>query len=472
MVETLAASLRAPLAFVLVGLALQALAPRPFERSWWSRLGLAYLLGAAWVGLGAWVSSALLGVGIDRSAFVGVGLIAILVALAVAVRRRSFGGLARSHRSAHRVRPRWPTVLVAIAVAAPTIALLASTTAEVVTDFDGRMTWGTQARYLQAAQSVLPPALVDEHAFVVHPRYPILLPILQVAASELANRSIDGYVVRPIYVLFLPALAAALWPALVRAGGRRGAGLAAALLFTAPIFWRELEGGPRGTYSDLPLGAFLAGALALLLHPRLGRDPWRGAIGGLLLAAAAASKNEGLLLAVAALAAIAWVARRRQRGVRLALGTAALLLVATIALVVAWRSQIPNRNDEAYFESASLATLLANLPDRIGTIAGVVVERSLDLERWGVLFWVLPALVLAGRRGLVRRPVRAALLVLGFQCALAVAAYSVVGDPGIVDVTWNRFVLQVSGANCILLAALIGRLGVLARLRRFRAWTG
>ncbi|MGH7336284.1 MAG: hypothetical protein ACREI7_01780, partial [Myxococcota bacterium] len=213
--------------------------------------------------------------------------------------------------------------------------------------------------------------------------------------------------------------------------------------------------------------------LVLLLHPSVRREPWRGWCAGLLLGAAAGAKNEGMLLAPAALILAAWWGRGNRLERRAMLMRAGAVLCLALLLIVAWRSEIPNRNDEGYFEEFSVARLVAQLPSRIALIAPAVARLSFDRERWGLLFWLAPALFVVGARGLRRRDCRVAAALLATELAMVVAAYSVVGKPSIVDVTWDRFVLQMAAPLAIVLAAASGRvIAVATRRSRPRARAG
>jgi hypothetical protein len=453
----LAPSLAALALVTASGLGLQALLSAPLERSRLSRAGLAFLLGAAWTGLGGWAAG-FAGAPLGRPLWLVLALAPLLAGAVAVVRRGHAGGLALAAPGSSRASrsARWALAAAVLVVAAESVALLAHTAAEPVTDFDGRMTWGTQARYLEASGDVLPRVLRDERSFVIHPRYPILLPLLQVATVQIAGLTLDSFAVRPLYALFLPAFAAALWPALLRAGGLRGAAIAVLLLFGAPIVLVDRDAGPLGTYSDFPLAAFLGVGVALLLHPRTRRESWRGWCAGLLLAAAAGAKNEAMLLAPAALALTAWLGRAGRGPRRAALVRAAAVVGVALLLIVAWRSRIENRNDEGYFESFSAFKVAANLADRIESIAPEAARLSYEREKWGFHFWIVPALLLAGASALRRRDCRVAAALVVAQLAMVAAAYSVVGDPGIVGVTWNRFVLQMSAPLALILAASAG----------------
>ncbi|MCM2270234.1 MAG: hypothetical protein NDJ75_09040, partial [Thermoanaerobaculia bacterium] len=406
MLAKLLPGLVAPLFFVVAGAGLLACAPRPLERSYVARLGWAYLLGMAWLTLSAWAAGFLFDVPVDRRLFAVSAATAVVAGLAAIVARRELGGWSRGGDSTRRGR--WAARLAAAVVAAAAVALLADASADPVADFDGRMTWGTAARYVQSDRSVLPEVLLDADAYVIHPRYPLTLPLAQVAASELAAAPLESFAVRPLYVLLLPALLAALWPTLVRAGGREAAALAVALVFLGPALLWNADGGPRGTYSDFPLAALLGAGVAALLHPAARRQPWRGPFAGLLLAAALGAKNEGLLLVPAALVAVA-AAQRGRRGRRALVGAAAVAAAAAL-LVVVWRAAIPNRNDEGYFEAFSARAVLAGLPERAPAVLAEMARVSFDPAQWGWTFWVLPALLVAGRRGLRRRAPQAAAL--------------------------------------------------------------
>jgi hypothetical protein len=457
----LLSGLVAPALFAAAGAGLQALAPQPLESSFVARLGLAYLLGAAWCALTVWAASFLFGAPVGRVTFVAAGAVAVSSGLfAAAARGGDAGGWRRADRSSGRGR--WAGLACGVASLALAATLLADALVHPVTDFDGRMTWGTAARYIQAERTALPQVLSDESAYVIHPRYPPVMPLLQVAAAELAGTGIESRAVRPLYALFYAALLAALWPLLARTGGVRAAALAVAAIAWAPALLWNHEVGPLGTYSDFALTAFLGAALALLLHPSARRQAWRGAFAGLLLAAAAGTKNEGLLLAPAVLAAAA-LAGRGSRSIP-ALRRAAVLFAAGLLLTLAWRAEIPNRNDEGYFEELSLSALAGGLVSRLPLMAKQFGRSVVDSDAWGAL-WTLPLLWLAGRRGARARAARAATILLAAQLVLVTSAYAVTPDLAVLPVTLDRFVMQCL-APLALLTAATGRAALLAARRR------
>ncbi len=194
-----------------------------------------------------------------------------------------------------------------------TVALLVNAAANPAYDFDGRMTWGTAAKLIAYDHSALPHALRDRHVYLQHPQYPILMPLAQVFVSAITGSSIEGRLIRPLYMLFLPALLLAIWPYLRRHSSATAGALAICLAFLSPAILWQVDGGAAGTYSDFPLAAFLGLGLLVAADART-RSSWkRGVLGGILLAGAVGCKNEGSILVGVVLACVwldVWLTRR------------------------------------------------------------------------------------------------------------------------------------------------------------------
>ena len=447
------AGLIAVVAFTAAGAGLAELVPAlrglPLPR----RLAYSYLLGVAWVAGALYAGSHL--VTLPLSAGSALARAAVPGTAGVAARHRRRAGAREGAASAKRLAPgaRASWLLAAAALAGcVSIAVLATAATGPLSDWDGRMTWAAQARYVRAAGTVLPAVLTRPHWFVSHPRYPLLLPVAQVAAQELARAEGDEQPFRLSYGVFYPVLLLLLYDGAVRRAGRRAAALA--VLATAPIPLLAFvgEGGATSAYSDLPLACFYGAALLLLLRPRLRAAD--GAAAGLLLAAVVLTKNEGAILAPAALILAGWPRARRPRvgarrprsplgGVRRRLqplAAAGAGLLGGILLLESWRSAIPNRHDEAYSELLSLERLVAGLGNA-PEVLSLLVRRSFASEEWLLFWWVaLAALAAAGTKTLRHARILAAAavpLIIGWS------AYAVHSDPlYLAGVTWNRLLLQ------------------------------
>lgn len=453
------ASLGAILLFAVAGLGLAELLPGLRRTPLPGRLGYAYLLGVAWTAGLLYTLSHLFGVPLRAPAVFAVALIPALALPVQLFRRR-----------APLPRWRWPRDrrrLLGLGVLAVGAAVSAGVVADAMTepvrDWDGRMTWSAQARYVRAEGTVDAGALLRGKWYISHPQYPLLLPVAQVAVLEASGADEDEQPFRAAYAAFLPALLLALYDGARRWAGRTPAALATLAMAAVPFFAFGGEGGAISAYSDLPLAGFYGAGLVLLLRarPRLSD----GLAAGLLLGAAVLTKNEGTPLALLALAAggLALGLRRwrrwrgrtwKPRAVKLALAAAGVALA--LSLLASWREQVPNRQDENYAEFVDLGDFWPGVVTRIPSVGPVMLRQMFAWEHWAAFWWAAPLVLAAGWRGWLgrRRAISLPLLLaLAGPLAIAWGAYSVHWYPeDLARVTWNRLLTQGSVPLFLLLA--------------------
>lgn len=454
--------------FAIPGIALTWFFPALRAVPWTRRPGYGYLLGVAAVAGSLYMLSALLSVPLRRPAVFGVAaaLTAAGLVKALLVRRAAPGPAGRSSRR------RLAVLAAALVGTAVSAGLLAESISEPLRGWDDRMHWSAQARYIRFEGTVLPIAVTRGQWFINHPRYPVLMPVSQVAVLEATGAGQDEVPFRAVYAAFFPALLMLLYD-----GARRWAGrLPAAITVLAACGLRFLtfyaDGGAMSSYSDLPLGCFFGAALILLLRGRPGQVAASdGVAAGLFLGAAVLTKNEGTILACAALLAATlplvslWRGRRRGRqqilfkGARLC--AAAAVFLAALAFFISWRTVIPNRQDENYEELVQVGSLFHEAVTRLPYLAVRVLARTfLTWDHWTGFWWVFAAVLIAGRS--VLRGRRAALtrpLALAAAAPLCVGwgAYSAIAGPEwMIEVTWERFLVQATVPLLLLFALALG----------------
>jgi hypothetical protein len=326
------------------------------------------------------------------------------------------------------------------------------------------MTWAPQVRLMRAERTATPAAFRDPWVWVTHPQYPPLVSLVQVTGLEVVGAPVDERAGRTVFPLFFAAFLALLHrTARLLSRSTRAAAVAAALAAMTPFLAFSDHGGAKGAYADVPLAAFLGGALAVLLCG--GLRSCAGPAGGLLLAGAVLTKTEGIPLAAGLSVLVLLVAvaglRKRPRAVRRARVlrmlrsalTAAVLLGASVALLHAWRAGIPNRYTEDYGSVLATTRLEpGDVGNKLASVAPFLASGLFDVTKWGLLWPLLFTLSLL-RPGALRR--RAALaaggLVLG-PVAIALAAYGVHWNPlALADVTWDRFLVQGAFGTFLLL---------------------
>jgi hypothetical protein len=459
---SVAANLGGVALFALPGLGLAELFAPLRRLSLGRRLGYAYLLGVLAVAGALFAASHLLGVPLRRPAIAVAAFMPVALGLAVRTVRGGWRRPLSRGKGGRRERGSGGEVLRIGAIAAISIVCLgplASALTAPLADWDGRMTWSPLAAFMRHEGTVDAAVLRDAHWWVVHPRYPPLLPVAQAAVQEMLGAGEDEQDFRAFYAAFLVALLFVLHD-----GARRAAGPRAALLVTLcaslPPFLSYGGGGATSAYSDLPLAGFYGAALVLLLLAR--PSPAAGAAAGCLLAGAVLTKNEGTLLAVAALAlAAARLLRLRHRpDAARALGwfvAAAGPALAAVALLASWRAAIPNRADEDYFAVLRLSELVRGAVARLPSIVPEVWRWTFRWSDW-LGFWVVVLAVLAAGGHALRRPRARRMLLAGLvPAAVGWAAYAV--SPRAIDLigeTWERFLLQGLVPLAVVFACALG----------------
>jgi len=307
----------------------------------------------------------------------------------------------------------------AIAFVIPLALLLLFAAIFPVRDYDGRVTWLPKARAI-AHEGRIDGRFFEGHAGLnLHNRYPLLLPLDAAAVMTLVGDT-DNETARWLYA-FLALATLVVARELVAAHAPLSAGWIFAGVAWLPVLV-AIEGGATSTYADVAVAAFGGLALLMLAHPTHDRSTLR--TGALMLGALVLTKNEGIVIAVAVIAAA--IASRRLRRVH-ELVTVAGPVIAMFGLLMLWHSRVPAAYDEQY---AILIRVLPHSPERIPTAVRALVDHAMDLTSWG-LFWPATALAAIGvlltrGRARIAIPLITMLILLAiYTVTLAVTSWSI-----------------------------------------------
>jgi len=359
------------------------------------RLPLAYAVGVAGTGIvSAHLSLAHLAVG-------RVSL-ALLAALALA------GGLTRLPGGTRRLRPRFEAsyvvLLLAVVLCLRAARLLA---VKPLLEFDGWAIWATRARALYEYGHPVAPVFTDPTYPAL--QYPLLLPSLEAVDFRFLGH-FDGTLVHLQLAGLALAFVGGAWTLLRE---RVQPLLLAAVLLAivaAPTFFNQLQ----TNYADIPLAMFVALGVASLTTRQL-------PLAALFLGAAALTKNEGELFALAALVAAAAVTPRRQLR---PLGWCAL---AVVAIDLPWRIWVQAHHLQTRdYALSNLVdpTYLWRTRGRVGPAASELWTQLWRLDSFSLLV-VLAAAGLAG-----------GLLLLRSRAAVFAATWFVLSFVGLLLIYW------------------------------------
>ncbi len=309
----------------VVGAAVVLLAGVPWRRGWLPTVfGLALAVGLGACGL-VTILGAMAGIDVSPAA-TGALVVAALFVAWVVLRGKTPGlGELELPRSGTVGRVLELVALALLAVLSVRILRLGAATGLDV--WDGWAMWAPKAHALYVEGDVWGPVFTDPAYGMQHEEYPVLLPALEALASGAIGR-FDPPLADIEASVALVAFGWGAW-AILRVVVMPAVAAATALVLTGstPV----IENAAAG-YADTVVATFTA--LGLLC---LGVWLVRGSgatlvLAGLFLSAAASTKSEGLLFALAAVTAAAVVAR----GLRRSLRSVALLGVGVFAVPVAW----------------------------------------------------------------------------------------------------------------------------------------
>ena len=354
--------------------------------------GLAPLTGMASAGvIGATLAAAGPRLGL-------AGLVA-LAALACAVG----GGRLALASSPIPPLPRRPHTRIGLAATVTSLAAIAVVVAfalagfrdKPLAEYDGWAIWGMKARALATLGSADQAVFAADAYERLHLEYPLLVPTLHALPLQAAEGFESNTVLLSALAIAFVGLLA-IW-AILREVVQPPLLLAfVAAIACAPAFLLQLQTG----YADVPLAVLVAAGLAAAGRWLVRNEgPWL-ALATLFFAAAALTKNEGLLFAASALVPLLVVARGRRR-------TAAVALVAVAVAYVPWRLYMLVHDLEApdYDLSSSFdLPFVAGRLDRVPVAGEQLLRDGLEPRQLGLLLVlglvsVLVALV-AGRRDL------------------------------------------------------------------------
>jgi hypothetical protein len=445
--------LLANLAYALLGLGLAA-AAGVFDRrqSVVVRGLISAALGIAVIGLAA-SFSALAGLAVTPAA------VALLVVVALAV-----GGwrlrtrLLRTPRERPTATPRPAAVdralalVPALAIGGFVIAAARAIAVKPLVEWDGWVLWATKARVLyerpdEAAEILRAP-------YYGAPSYPLGLPALE-ATTMHAVGSFDNALVDLQILILVAAALVGMWALLSAVAHPLLIG--GALL--APLASTQVAYQLTTNYADVPL-AFLvalgvvAGAAWLAAGER--RESWQLVCFAVFLSFAAWTKNEGLVFALAAIAALLAVTLVERRG-RLAAVAAAL---GFALLVAPWRVYASAHDLRTYdYDLASFFDLayLRDRSDRIVPASSELLSEMTKVDAWGasvavIVLGVVTALLTSRRLVGLYAAVWLALSFCGLVATYWISSHRL--DNDLENSSYRTVVTLIVGGLCLLPALL------------------
>ncbi len=282
------------------------------------------------------------------------------------------------------------------------VLLAASAALGPLVGWDERAIFGLKARVLHHEGGVRGEAFTDTAYVHFQARYPLLVPLLEASLLTLRG-SQDDHALKLMFVLFSSSVVLVVAGEARRRHGQGAGALWGLLLLATPMLIGPSDGNGMTAYADLPFAAFATGTTVLLGRSLERPDRRRLMLAGLLLGAALATKQEGVIWALALGIGILLTLRRhataRTSGLTRAAAAVAAPALLFLALSVAARRWTPDAVWAERYAAVFDFDWLRQLGGRPLAIAPFVLRQLTNWRVWG-WGWLL---VLAGLL-LLRRP--------------------------------------------------------------------
>ncbi len=251
---------------------------------------------------------------------------------------------------------------------------------------DGVWVHAFKARHLLADNSMLNPIFLDPMIVHSNETTPLWAPALIRFAAILGGGWSEPW---PHLVLipFYPSLLFIFFGALQEKTGSKTASWLTAALALVPAFGMPL-GGVYSHYVDIPMSAFILGAVVLAFRFTERPDAGTASCASILLFIMIFVKNEGL--PVAAAMAATWIAVcipgiSTRRPLIRGIGVPLLLLGWTLPFHFLFRAMIPRTHDQFWFHNFTPENLELNV-QRIPVILKMTAAEFVNIGHWG-LWW-------------------------------------------------------------------------------------
>ena len=359
--------------------------------------------------------AALLGLPLGPTA---LALLAVATALVGALRVRRGRPTDTLSRGPGSTLARAASIAPAVGIVVVVVAAARTMAVKPLVEWDGWVLWATKARVLYEHPG--DGAAVLEQSFYGAPSYPPGLPALEATTMRAAG-TFDGTALDLQLLVLVAASIVAMWALLRLVANPLTVGLALlATLASSQVAYQLTT-----NYADVPL-AFLTAAgvvaAAVWLAAEGEQQRWQLVAACVFLAAAAWTKNEGLVFGAAGFAALIVASLLARRG-RL---EAAVAAAGFLALAAPWRLYAATHDLKTYdYDLASFLDLpfLRERAGRIGPATRELLAEMTVASSWGASLLVI-GLAVATALLTTRRPAGVyAALWLGLSFGGLVATY-------------------------------------------------
>lgn len=345
--------------------------------------------------------------------------------------------------------PRWLLFVCFLAIAYGIFIVATDALIYPAVEWDAFAIWQLKGKILaQLALHPTPSYFSDVSLSYSHLRYPILVPMISAGIHALTGQLNDELGKTPFLLMYL-GLGAAIFSAVNRRRGQSAALIATALILTTPVM---LAYAGAGT-ADLALTAFYACSILCILRWQENQGTGDLLLAFIFTVCMAWTKNEGLPIgAINCFVLIVLTPKPlATRHLMKSVGFTILFVV----LYLPWFRYIHYlpRTDENYSQRLNPSEIISHI-DRIPAILGGMAANAVDLQTWGIFWFVLIAVTIFQWKRILSRPILTLWILLLLQLVPYLAAYMVVSNwnlDELLSVSAGRLLMHLTPAAALLI---------------------
>lgn len=317
--------------------------------------------------------------------------------------------------------------------------------------YDALSIWAFKAKIFFKEQSIFTDDFYDSDRLHYHPRYPLLIPLVENWIYNCLG-CVNDRLVKVIFPLFYISLISVFYTTQRRLFSRRYSLIFTALLATIPAFVRSDKGGAAFSgYADVPLAFFYTTSIIYLFFWMKYRKKEDIIVSAIFSGLSMFTKNEGLgLFAVTVFCLCIFVLFNSQKEIiKQNIKSFSVYIIIPILIILPWfiiSSGMPAfLEEENYPGHLTMSTIIENF-SRTPVILSSFLKEFLDIKRWNV-FWILFGIALISSfRFTLKSSIKYILLILLLDFSMFVLVYIITpwDVKALISCSMTRLIIQIT----------------------------
>lgn len=329
--------------------------------------------------------------------------------------------------------------------------------------YDALSIWALKAKIFFKEQTIFTDDFYDSDRLHYHPRYPLLIPLVENWIYNCLG-CVNDRLVKIIFPLFYFSLISVFYSTQRRLFSRRHSLIFTALLATIPAFVRSDKGGAAFSgYVDIPLAFFYTTGVIYLFFWMKYRKREDIIISAIFSGLSMFTKNEGLgLFAITIFCLCIFVLfNSKEERVKQNTKYLSMYIIIPILIILPWliiSTGMPTFLEEENYPGRLTMNIIIGNFSRTPIILSSFCREFLDIKRWNILWILFGIAVIGSFRLTLKSPIKYILLILLLDFSMFVLVYVITpwDVKALISCSMTRLIIQITPLAVFLSASQMG----------------